>query len=71
MSVFELGRKMAKPILKPGTIAKDSGQYALVGPRGGRTPDERTVVRGEPMPPTPKAGMGFVLVDKTKHSGRK
>ncbi len=44
-----------------------SGQYELVGPRGGRTGKERTVVKGEPLPPTLEKGMGYVLVDKTKH----
>lgn len=58
--------------LKPGTIAPRSGQYEQVGSRGGRTGEERTVTRGEPLPPTPKSGMGYVLVDPTKNgSGRK
>lgn len=62
---------MSKP-LKPGETAPRSGQYEIVGPRGGRTSQERTVVRGEPMPPTPKAGQGFRLVDPTKNgSGRR
>lgn len=58
---------MAKDILKPGQVAPRSGQYGLVGPRGGQTGQERTVVKGEPMPPTPKPNMGFVLNDPTKH----
>lgn len=53
--------------LRPGESAPRSGQYVQVGPRGGRTGSERTVTRGEPLPPTPKAGMGYVLVDPTKH----
>ncbi len=53
--------------LRPGESAPRSGQYEQVGPRGGRTGSERTVTRGEPLPPTPKAGMGYVLVDPTKH----
>lgn len=52
--------------LKPGTPAPRSGQYGIVGVRGGETGAERTVVRGEPMPPTPKAGQTFRLVDPTK-----
>jgi hypothetical protein len=52
---------------KPGQSAPRSGQYEQVGPRGGRTGDERTVVRGEPLPPTPKSGMGYVLTDPTKN----
>lgn len=59
---------MAKrPVLRPGDTAPTSGQYVMVGVRGGNTGKERTVVKGEPMPPTPQKGMGFKLVDKTKH----
>lgn len=61
---------MAK-IYKPGEDAPRSGQYEQIGPRGGRTGEERTVTRGEPLPPTPKPGMGYTLTDPTKHkSGR-
>jgi hypothetical protein len=60
------------PPLKPGTSAPRSGQYELIGPRGGNTGVERTVVRREPLPPTPKPGMGYRLVDPTKNgAGRK
>jgi hypothetical protein len=58
---------MAKGILKPGQDAPKSGQYEIVGPRGGKTGEERTVTKGEPLPPTPEKGMGFILVDETKH----
>lgn len=62
---------MSKP-LKPGQSAPRSGQYEITGPRGGGTGQERTVVRGEPMPPTPKPGQGFRLVDPTRNgSGRR
>ncbi len=54
-------------ILKPGTLADDSGQYALVGPRGGKLGPEITAVAKKPLPPTPKPKQGYVLVDKTKH----
>lgn len=57
--------------LKPGQKAPRSGQYGIVGPRGGNTGEERTVTRGEPMPPTPKPGQGYVLNDPTKHRSRK
>jgi hypothetical protein len=58
--------------LKPGTSAPRSGQYELIGSRGGRTGVERTVVRHEPLPPTLKSGMGYRLVDPTKNgAGRK
>ncbi len=57
--------------LKPGNTAPRSGQYEQVGPRGGKTGHEVTVVKGEPLPPTQKPGMTFTLVDATKNkSGR-
>ena len=56
---------------KPGEKAPRSGQYEIVGPRGGGTGDERTVTRGEPMPPTPQSGQGYKLVDPTKHKSGK
>ena len=62
---------MTKP-LKPGDTAPRSGQYEIVGPRGGHTGVERTVVKGEPLPPTRASGERFVLTDPTKNgSGRK
>ena len=36
--------------LKPGQKAPASGQYGVVGPRGGKIDHEVTVVKGEPMP---------------------
>ena len=36
--------------LPPGSKAPESGQYQQFGPRGGEGP-ERTVVKGEPLPP--------------------
>jgi hypothetical protein len=62
--------KMSKakgPTHKPGQKAPVSGQYGIVGPKGGKTGTEVTVTKGETLPPTPKPGQGFVLVDKTKH----
>ena len=58
---------MSNKLLKPGNIAPRSGQYEIVGPRGGKTSEERTVTRGEPMPPTPKKNQRYVLVDPTRH----
>ncbi len=52
---------------KPGEKAVTSGQYAIIGQRGGKTGVERTVVKGEPFPPTRRSGEKFILVDKTKH----
>ena len=53
--------------LKPGEKAPASGQYEIIGPRGGRTGEERTVVKKEPLPPPPEKGQKYILVDKTKH----
>ena len=58
---------MSKTILRPGERVPFSGQYEVFGPRGGRTGHEVTLVKGEPAPPTQKAGCKMVLVDKTKH----
>ncbi len=61
---------MSRKGLTPGTPAPKSGQYQRIGPRGGQD-IEVTVVRGEPLPPTPTKGMTFKLVDPTKNkSGR-
>jgi hypothetical protein len=56
-----------KPTLSPGDPTPRSGQYEIVGPRGGHTGKERTSTRGNPLPPTPEAGQGYRLVDPTKH----
>lgn len=53
--------------LKPGTPAPASGQYEIVGPRGGRTGSERTATRGAPLPPTPSRGQTYTLVDRTRN----
>ncbi len=61
---------MANPY-KPGNKVPASGQVELVGPRGGRTGEERTVVRGEPFPPSAAPGQSYLYVDRTKNkSGR-
>lgn len=56
--------------LTPGSKAPASGQYQQVGPRGGEG-KEVTVVKGEPLPPTPKSGMTYTLVDPTKNNSGK
>lgn len=56
---------------KSGEKANRSGQYKIIGPRGGDTGQEVTVVKGEPFPPTPKSGQTFEIVDKTKHKSGK
>lgn len=57
--------------LKPGETAPRSGQYEIIGPRGGETGKERTVTKGEPLPPTPQKDQTYKIVDPTKNkSGR-
>ncbi len=60
------------PTLKPGVSAPASGQYEIVGARGARTRVERTVVKGEPLPPTPKPRQSYRIADRTRNgAGRK
>lgn len=64
---MEIIRKMLKKTgLKPGQPAPISGQYIQIGPRGGKI-KEVTVVKREPLPPTPRPGMTYDLVDATKN----
>ncbi len=58
---------MSDKFLKPGQKAPRSGQYEIVGPRGGGTGVERTVTRSEPLPPPERKGQKYRLVDPTKH----
>jgi len=57
---------MARKFFKPGHIVPTSGQYEIHGPRGGKTGQEVTAVKGEPFPPTQKKNQSYKLVDKTK-----
>ena len=57
--------------LKPGQKAPASGQYGIVGPRGGKTGKEITAVKGEPMPPTQKPGQTYIMVDPTNNKSGK
>ena len=52
---------------KPGETVLVSGQYEVIGPRGGKTGLEITAVKDGPFPPTQKPNMKFRLVDPTKH----
>lgn len=55
-------------LLKPGQSTPDSGQYEIVGPRGGKTDyGEVTSVKGKPLPPTPEPGLKYKEVDPTNH----
>lgn len=56
---------MTKQILNPGEKAPVSGQY-----QNPKTKTEVTVVKGEPLPPTPGKGQGYKLVDPTKHKSK-
>jgi hypothetical protein len=57
---------MAKD-LKPGNSAPASAQYEIIGSRGGRTGEERTVPKGTTLPPTPKPRQGYIIADRTKN----
>ena len=56
---------------KPGEKAPVSGQYIPVGPRGGKGKNEVTSIKGKPLPPTPKKGQKWQLVDPTKNKSGK
>jgi len=49
-----MAKKSKTSGLTPGTITPISGQYELVGPRGGRTGAEVASVKGSPLPPVGK-----------------
>lgn len=62
---------MSESTLKPGQRAPASGQYEIVGLRGGRKGEERTVPKGRTLPPTPGPGEKYRIADRTKNkSGR-
>lgn len=56
--------------LKSGEKAPKSRQYEIVGPRGGRTGEEKTVIKGEPLPPTPKKGQGYIIDGPSKSKAK-
>jgi hypothetical protein len=58
-------KKSSRKTVKPGERAPASGVYEVVGPRGTRTGDERTVVRGQPLPPIPKSRQSYTLRAKS------
>jgi hypothetical protein len=59
-------RPQSSRLLRPGSRAPESGVYQVVGARGRRTGTERTVARGDPLPPTPEAGQQYRMVDPSK-----
>ncbi|MHB8181817.1 MAG: hypothetical protein ACYDDR_13500 [Acidithiobacillus ferrivorans] len=61
----------ATKTIKPGESAPASAQYEIIGPRGGHTGKEVTLVKGKIAPPAPAPGMEYAIVDRTKNkSGR-
>ena len=59
---------MSAQVLTPGQLTPFSGQYVVIGSRGGNTGKEVTSVQGHPLPPTEKPGQTYRLVDAT-HNG--
>lgn len=55
----------------PGDKAPISGQYEIVGPRGGKTNKEITSIKGKTLPPSPKKGQTYKPVDGTKNKSGK
>lgn len=53
--------------LKPGQRSPASGQGKIIGPRGGDTGKEVTLVKDHTVPPTPKPGQTIRIVDRTKN----
>lgn len=53
--------------IKPGEKTPKSGQYEIIDPRSGKTGKEITSTKNKPMPPTPKPGQVYKLVDPTKN----
>lgn len=59
-------------LYNPGEVVPQSGQFEIVGPRGGRIAGvERTGVEGKRLPPTPEPGLKYKLVDPTQHKRQK
>ena len=60
-----------RKLYKPGEKAPASGQYQVVGPRGGRYDKEVTVVKDKPLPPTQKPGQTYIMIDPTNNKSGK
>ena len=66
------GDNVTKPVnVKPGNNVPKSGQYELTGVHGGHLGKEATLVKNETVPPTPKPGQSYTLVDPTKNNSGK
>lgn len=59
-------KQMKKDKLRPGHKAPYSGQIREIGPRGGRG-IEKTISKGERLPPTDQRGSSYKYVDLTKN----
>ena len=57
----------SKQLLSPGNQAIGSGQYKLIGPRGGDLGIEITAIKGKTLPPSPKPGIQYLFIDATKN----
>jgi hypothetical protein len=63
---------MQKGDLKPGERAPRSGEYEVIGPRGGDTGKEVTGVKGKVLPPTERPGETYRMHRPAHNkSGRK
>lgn len=60
-----------KTSVSPGNKVPKSGQYSLVGSRGGKTNHETTLVKDKKVPPTPKKGQHWELTDATNNKSGK
>lgn len=58
---------MGSKILRPGTPAPKSAQYEITNRNGVGTGVERQSTRNHPLPPTPKPGQGYRVVDPAKN----
>lgn len=63
--------KKEPTVIKPGEEVPASGQYEIIGSRGGETGKEVTLVKGKPAPPTPKKNQRLKLVDPTNNKSGK
>lgn len=52
---------------RPGQICPVSGLYGVINQYGHRTGHQVTSVYGEPFPPTPSGGWGYVLDRAANH----
>jgi YjzC-like protein len=61
---------VGKQTYRPGQTAPKSGQYREIGPRGGLG-KEVTVPKGSTLPPTPRPGVEYKIVDPTDNKSGK